>query len=60
MEAIPYIVVGALISGSTGFLVYWYARKQTPKYVYVATFIGWLFGFMMIGLLPYDIYVVIS
>ncbi len=58
MEYIPYILITLAALVITGLLTYYYARKDTPWIGYVATFVGWFFGFMIVALLPFDIYIV--
>ncbi len=40
------------------FLVWYYVRKDTPIYVSALSFVGWFLGFAIIGILPFDIYLV--
>lgn len=42
----------------TVYLVYHYAAKRTPLYVYFFVFIGWFFAFAILVLVPYDVYLV--
>lgn len=42
----------------TIYLIYSYAMKKTPVYVYFFVFIGWFLAFAIVALLPYDIYLV--
>jgi hypothetical protein len=58
MEFIAYLIIGLLVLAATGFLTYFYARKDTHAIAYAATYVGWFFGFMLIGILPCDIYIV--
>lgn len=39
-------------------LVKFYASKRTTWYTILVTFIGWLMGFLIIALLPLDIFFV--
>jgi hypothetical protein len=58
MEFVAFLIVGLLVFAGTIFLLYYYARKDTPIVAILATFVGWFFGFMILGILPYDIYLV--
>ena len=40
------------------YMVHTYASKKTPLYVKLLTVIGWLLGYMIILLVPLDIYTV--
>lgn len=42
----------------TGLLIYGYAAKNTPVYVYFFVFIGYFMGFALVVLIPYDIAIV--
>lgn len=42
----------------TIYLIYHYASKRTPLYVYFFVFVGWFLAFAIVALLPYDIYLV--
>lgn len=53
-------IVGVLVVCATVLLAIFYARKDTPYYAYATTFIGWLFGFIMVAILPLDVYIVRS
>eukprot|EP01022_Parablepharisma_sp_SALTPOND_P004386 TRINITY_DN1201_c0_g1_i1.p1 TRINITY_DN1201_c0_g1~~TRINITY_DN1201_c0_g1_i1.p1 ORF type:complete len:686 (+),score=41.23 TRINITY_DN1201_c0_g1_i1:108-2060(+) len=59
MEFVLYIILGLLSFCATGLLLYFYARKDTPWVAYIAAFAGWFSGFMLVAILPYDIYIVI-
>ncbi len=59
MEYVPYVILTILTLCVAAFLVYFYARKDTPLIAYAATFIGWFFACTLIVILPYDIYIVI-
>ena len=39
-------------------LLRYYARKDTSWLAYVSAFAGWYSSFILIGIVPYDIYVV--
>ena len=41
-------------------IIYWYASKSTPKYVYVFVFAGYFLAFVLVVLIPYDIYLSIA
>jgi len=41
-------------------LVYFYASKNTTWFTIFTTFLGWIMGFLIIALLPLDIYIVIK
>jgi len=58
MEFILYIFFFLASIAATVFLLYYYAHKNTPRLAYIASFAGWFSGFMLVGVLPYDIYVV--
>ena len=51
------IFIFALMAGIG--LVYYYSSKNTTWFTIIITFIGWLMGFLIIALLPLDIFVVI-
>lgn len=40
-----------------GYLIHYYARRNVEWYVKVSVFIAWFFGFSIIVLLPYDVYI---
>lgn len=42
----------------TVYLVYHYAKKHTPFYVYFFVFIGWFLAFVIVVLVPYDVFMV--
>ena len=52
------IIIFILASISAFGLAYFYASKKTTWFTIIVTFIGWLMGFLIIALLPLDIYVV--
>lgn len=58
MDYIPFIIAILGVFAVTAFLTYFYAKKGTPFIAHAATFVGWVFGFLLVGLLPYDIYLV--
>lgn len=39
------------------YLIWFYARKNVEWYTKTAVFIAWFFGFSIIILLPYDVYI---
>lgn len=41
----------------SGYLIWYYARKNCEWYTKTAVFIAWFFGFSIIVLLPYDVYI---
>jgi hypothetical protein len=41
----------------SGYLIWYYARKNCEWYVKGSVFIAWFFGFSIIVLLPYDVYI---
>jgi hypothetical protein len=42
----------------TAYLIYQYAAKHTPLYVYFFVFVGWFLAFAILVLVPYDVYLV--
>ena len=53
-----FILVPFIIVVGTFFLVYFYAQKNTPILAFLVTYFGWLSAFILIGILPIDIYIV--
>lgn len=45
----------ALLGIVVAILVWYYASKETPWYIKAAAFIGWLFPFSIVLLLPLDL-----
>ena len=58
MDYVPYVILSILALIATSLITYYYARKDTSVVAYAATMIGWFFGFMLIAVLPYDIFLV--
>lgn len=46
-----------MIAALSAYLIWYYARKKSEWYIKVAVFTAWFFGFSIIVLLPYDVYV---
>ncbi len=59
MPYIVNIIVLGLVIAATLWLVYFYASKTTTYFTIVVTFFGWVMGFLIIALLPLDIFVVL-
>jgi hypothetical protein len=57
VEAFNYIGVGLLwltIAALVAWLVWLYAKRNTPWFVLLATFVGWIMPFSVVLLLPLD------
>ena len=52
------IIILVIVSATAFGLVCFYASKRTTWYTIMVTFVGWLMGFLIIALLPLDIFVV--
>ena len=44
----------------TCFLIYHYAAKNTPKYIYLLSFLGYFLAFSIVVIIPYDVDLVLS
>ena len=58
MEYLFFIGILCLAFFTTVFLLCFYARKNTSWVAYIAAFSGWYTSFVLVGILPYDIYLV--
>lgn len=54
------LILLSLVFGATVHLVHRYAKKKTPKYIYVLVFVGWFLGLGILAVLPYDVQLVNS
>lgn len=49
------ITIWLLLAAVVAWLVYYYANRKTEWFVLASTFVGWLFPFSIVLLLPVDL-----